>query len=84
MSDPYAAIRPFNDDEVRPVIERLLRHDEFIAALSRLRFGSSASYLGWLQRPLLRAVLGRRLRAVKSVHDVQMVIKQYVEFLKQR
>ena len=62
MSDPYAAIRPFNDDEVRPVIERLLRHDEFIAAMTRLRFGTAAGPLGWLLRPLLRLVLARRFR----------------------
>ena len=50
MSDPYAAIRPFNDDEVRPVIERLLHHREFIAALTRFRFGGNARWFGWALR----------------------------------
>jgi hypothetical protein len=79
VSDPYAAIRPFNDDEVRPVIERLLRSDGFVAAMAKFRFGRSAAFWGWALKPLTRQVLGRRLRDVHTVHDVQMVIKHYVE-----
>ena len=79
MADPYAAIRPFNDDEVRPVIDRLLHSDALLGALLRLRLGSSADYLGWLLRPPLRALLARRLRHVNSVYDLQMITKVYVE-----
>ncbi len=79
MSDPFAAIRPFNDDEVRPTIDRLLESPEFLSALLRLRLGKTARYLGWLLRPLVRAYLRRALRDVDGVEDLQMRIKAYVE-----
>ena len=31
-------IRPYNDDEVRPTIERLLKDKEFIQTVTRFRF----------------------------------------------
>jgi hypothetical protein len=79
VSDPFAAIRPFNDDEVVPVIERLLRCDDFLLAMARLRFGDGARSLGWLLRPLLRIYLGRQLRGVRSVRDLQLRVRPYVE-----
>lgn len=79
MSDPFAAIRPFNDDEVVPVIRRLLRSDEFILAMARLRFGEGARKLAWLLRPALRFYLGRQLRGVHSVEDLQLRIRPYLE-----
>lgn len=81
MSDPFAAIRPFNNEEVRPVIERLLHSDEFLDAIARLRLGSGARYLGWLLRPLIRVYLSRRVRRIHSVHDLQMEIKGYMEHM---
>jgi len=79
VSDPFAAIRPFNDDEIAPVIRRLLHSDDFLGAIARLRFGGGARSVGWLLRPLLRFYLGRQLRDVRSVHDLQMRIRPYIE-----
>ncbi len=79
MSDPYAAIRPFNDDEVRPAIERLLARTEFLDAVGRLRLGHSMALLGWLLRPLLRGYLRRQLNGVESVQDLQLRIKVYMD-----
>lgn len=79
MSDPFAAIRPFNDEEVRPVIDRLLRSNDFLDAMTRLRGGSIALLPGWFARPVLRLYLARRLRGVVCVHDLQMEVKDYVE-----
>lgn len=81
VSDPFAAIRPFNDDEVRPTIERLLASPDFIAALLRLRLGKGARYFAWLLRPLLSWLLRHQLRDIRSVHDLQMRIKGYVEHM---
>ena len=81
MTDPFAAIRPFNDEEVRPVVERLLHSSDFIGALARLRLGAGARHFAWLLNPVLRLYLRRRLRHVHSVRDVQLFIRGYLERL---
>lgn len=79
MSDPFAAIRPFNDDEVRPVLDRLLGNRDFLAAMVRLRFGEAARHFNWLLSPLVRYYLSRQAASIHSVHDLQMLIRGYVE-----
>ena len=79
MSDPFAAIRPYNDAEVRPTIERLLDSRDFLNAMLRLRFGERVRPLGWLLRPFARRYLGKQLASVHSVMDLQMRIKPYIE-----
>ncbi len=79
MTDPFAAIRPYNDDEVRPTIDRLLESRDLLDALLRLRLGERGSTFGGLLRPLLRGYLRRQLKDVTSVQDLQMKVKFYVE-----
>ncbi len=79
MSDPFAAIRPFNDDEVRRVIDRLLRSPDFLTALLRLRMGEGSRAFAYLLRPLLSLYLRWQLRHIRSVDDLQLFIKRYVE-----
>jgi len=79
VSDPFAAIRPFNDDEARLVIDRLLRSPDFLTAVLRLRMGEGSRAFAYLLRPLLSLYLRRQLRHIRSVEGVQMFIKRYVE-----
>lgn len=79
MSDPFAAIRPYNDGEVRPTIGRLLGSKDFLNAMLRLRFGQGAVHFAPLLRPIARLYLRRQLAGVDTVHDLQMRIKTYVE-----
>jgi hypothetical protein len=78
MSDPFADIRPYRDDEVRPVLERLLGEPELLSVLASRRFGAAAGGIGLL-RPLVRWYLRRQLKDVQSVYDLQMVMKGYLE-----
>ncbi|MEE4279763.1 MAG: 1-acyl-sn-glycerol-3-phosphate acyltransferase [Halieaceae bacterium] len=78
MSDPFAAIRPFNDDEVRPAIDGLLASQDFLEALMRLRLGPAAASFSWLLGPLVRGYLRRQLRNVASVGDLQALIETYI------
>jgi hypothetical protein len=48
MIDQFADIRPYNDNEVSPVLERLLADDEFISTLGRLRLPRNACSM-WLR-----------------------------------
>ena len=79
MPDRYADIRPYRDEEVAAVVQRLLRDPEFLDALARFRLGRLAHYLPGLWRAIVRRVLARELRGVEDVHGMQMVIKRYVE-----
>jgi 1-acyl-sn-glycerol-3-phosphate acyltransferase len=79
LSDPFADIRPYRDEEVRPVIARLLADPEFLGAIARLRLGWAARIAPGLLRPVVRWLLAREVRGVDSVFDMQMVIKQYMD-----
>ena len=79
MPDSYADIRPYRDDEVTAVVQRLLRDPEFLDALARFRLGRLAHCLPGLWRAIVRRVLTRELRGVEDVHGMQMAIKHYVE-----
>ena len=43
--DPYADIRPYRDDEVAPVLARLLKDPELTGAIAAFRFGGLARLL---------------------------------------
>ena len=81
MPDPFAAIRPYDDGEVRPTIDRVLGSRDFLDAMLRLRFGEwpLMPLWSWLMRPVARFYLRRQLAAVDTVHDLQMRVKTYVE-----
>ncbi|HEY7883371.1 MAG TPA: 1-acyl-sn-glycerol-3-phosphate acyltransferase, partial [Cellvibrionaceae bacterium] len=74
-------IRPYNDDEVAPIIERLLKDPELILAVTKLRFPRASGPFGWLLRPLVRQVLARQVKTVNSVDDFQMVVKKYLRHM---
>ncbi len=79
MTDPYADIRPYRDEEVAPVLSRLLADRELLDALAGFRVGGVAARCPGLARWLVRRGLRRQLKGVDSVHDMQMVIKGYLE-----
>jgi len=79
LSDPFAEIRPYRDDELRPVLQRLLISRELLDVISSWRFGWFARLAPWLVRPLVRFFLARELRGVADVRGMQMVIKVYMD-----
>ena len=79
MSDPFAEIRPYRDEELVAVLQRLLGSREFLDVLSNWRFGSPARLLPWLFRPLVRGALARELSGVVDVRSMQVVIKKYMD-----
>ncbi len=79
MNDPYEAIRPYRDQEVAPVLARLLQDKELLGALASFRLGRLASLFPALCRPLVRRTLSKQLQGIDDVYGMQMVIKHYVE-----
>jgi 1-acyl-sn-glycerol-3-phosphate acyltransferase len=71
-------IRPYDDDEVRPVLDRLLADPELIDAVTRLRFPIASRGLGWLLRSLVRRAMCRQLADVNTVRDFLMVVEKYM------
>lgn len=75
----FADIRPYNDDEVLPVLDRLLADDEFISAIASLRLGSWHKRVSFLLYPIVRYILRRELRGVSKVRDFQNIVKKYMD-----
>ena len=72
-------IRPYDDHEVRPTLERLLTNPELADAVARLKFPRAAGPLGWLLRPLVQKAMRRQMRGVDTVLGFQEVVKGYMQ-----
>ncbi|MFT4824006.1 MAG: glycerol-3-phosphate O-acyltransferase [Halioglobus sp.] len=79
LSDPFADIRPYRDEEVPQVLRRLLRSPDFLGAIATLRFSTAARVAPGLMRFLVRKSLRWELRNVSDVHTMQVVIKRYMD-----
>ncbi len=77
--DSFSEIRPYNDAEVSPVLDRLLANPEFLGAVCRLKFPRLAGPLGWLLRPVVASVLRRQVVGVVDVKSIQLVVKHYMD-----
>ena len=79
MSDPFADIRPYRDEELAVVLHRLLNSSEFLDVLCQWKFGAKAAYFPSLWRLILRFSLKRQLRGVVDVRSMQLVIESYMD-----
>lgn len=79
MSDRFAEIRPYDDHEVMPVINRLKSDTELLDSIINLRLGGRALWSVPLLRPLVRWGLGRQLRSVKNVASFQSLVRSYMD-----
>lgn len=50
-------IRPYNDEEVRPTLDRILADPELAKAITRLKFPRTHQAFAWALQPLVRRVL---------------------------
>ena len=84
LTDPFADIRPYADEEVTAVVARLLDDRDFLDTLSGYRLGGLARLAPFACRPLVRALLRREVRGVHDVRSMQMVIKRYMDRMIER
>ncbi len=77
--DEFADIRPYRDSEVREVLDRLLVDRELLDAVANLRMPRANRWFPKLLRPLVSAVLRHQFRAVSSVAEFQVLVKQYMD-----
>jgi len=81
MTDIYADIRPFNDDEVEQVLSRLSASDELLSALLQHRFSGLPPLLQRLIKPAFRRAILRQFRALTSVEGFQLWLEPKIEQL---
>lgn len=79
--DRFSDIRPYNDEEVRPVIDSLLASDEFIENAVSMRYSMLSSPLRKLLRPLARMLLKREFSPVLDVRTLQTLMKKHIKLL---
>lgn len=79
MTDPFSDIRPYHDDEVRPVLDRLLLDPEFLENLAKLRLPQLTGRFPSLVRPVVRWILQRELKDINNVYTLQTLVKKYMD-----
>lgn len=77
-------IRPFNDNEMLPVFRRVINDNEFIDLIGLQQFSPVYAWAKFLMRPLLRFMLTRHLKKLRSIVDFQLIVAQYLEKMIQR
>jgi len=74
----FEDIRPYNDDEVKPTITRLLNDSEFIDTISAFKLSGTPKWLRTLLRPLVKQRLHKELNSINSVQAVQTLCEKYL------
>ncbi|WP_052074485.1 1-acyl-sn-glycerol-3-phosphate acyltransferase [Shewanella mangrovi] len=77
-------IRPYFDSEVNEVLARVLATPDFIRAMAHLRFPTLARIVPWIAYPLVRWGLTKKAAKLNTVHDVQLMVLQYLQQMKAR
>jgi hypothetical protein len=76
--DPFHDIRPYNDEEVRPVIDALVNNKELLDVLGRFKFPRLKAFLGPALNPLIQWALKREFGHVTDVASWQKMISKYM------
>ncbi|WP_240724934.1 1-acyl-sn-glycerol-3-phosphate acyltransferase [Onishia niordana] len=78
-NDPFASIRPYQDDEVADVIVRLANNAELLDALTQFKLPRLARIAPRLARAIASFGIRREMRGVNCVYDFQMRIASYMD-----
>ncbi len=76
--DPYADIRPYNDEEVPVVVDGLLHNDELLDAIANYKFPFLNKFIGFALRPIVRMAIAKEVKDVTDIHSWQMVVGKYM------
>ncbi len=77
--DQFQDIRPYHDDEVRPVIDTLLNNSEFISSIASFALPKLYRWLPTVARFLTHRKLATQLNGVNTVKSMQGVIASYMD-----
>lgn len=79
ITDQFKDIRPYHDDEVRPVVDALLANPEFIRSIAGFSFPKLHRLLPGLVCWLAKRKLTAQVSKVNSVRTMQDVIAVYMD-----
>ena len=79
--DIFADIRPYNDNEIAAVIQRITHDAEFLAAMAKIRFPRLSGWAPWLVQPLVRQALIKKWAGLDSVDKVQAEVAAYMQHM---
>jgi 1-acyl-sn-glycerol-3-phosphate acyltransferase len=82
--DQFKDIRPYHDDEVRPVIDGLLANPEFISSIASFGFPKLYRWFKPLVCWLTHKKLSAQLKDVNTVAAMQSVIADYMDQMIER
>jgi len=74
----FDAIRPFNDNEVKTVLNRLINNKDLQLSLTRLIFPKLSNYLSYILKPLIKFKLKYTTNNINTIHQLQYYIKPYL------
>lgn len=74
----YESIRPYRDDEVADVIQRLVHDPALLRAAARFFAPKLSRWLPWLARQLTQRFIENRTAQLNSVQDVQLWLAKYM------
>ena len=80
MND-FDDIRPYRDDEVRPVVDRLLTDDAMCRAMGKFMHPLLFKFLPGFITGKVQSSLTEEMVGVQTIHDVQLVIEKYLDQL---
>lgn len=79
--DEFHDIRPYNDNEVPAVMNRLMDDPELADTLLSIRHPVLFRYFAWGLRPYIRRILHKRFDAIRCVNDLQLLIGEQMELM---
>ena len=80
----FDAIRPYSDEEVAPVLSRLLHDRDLLAMLARYRFPRLSGLMPGLMATLVGLKLRQEAQGVKTVDALQLKLEPYLDALIER
>lgn len=79
--DKFSDIRPYNDQEIQPAIQRVINSEEFINAILSFRFPTISKCLGFLLKPLVRRYFLYKWGNICSIDEMQRVVCIYIQHM---
>ena len=74
----FDGLRPYNDQEVRPVLDRLLLDNEFLDSIAKFKLTKPLGRFSFAFRSLVRSRLRKEVANIHSVADFQAQIEHYL------
>ena len=77
--DKFKSIRPYQDSEIRPVLDQLIRDPEFLESIANFYFPKLTRLFPGLIKMAASHKLKRQVRGVTDVKSMQDVIATYMD-----